>query len=325
MASPKLPRQRELLSPCIRPEFTQVGRSASGFFWGVPNEGNRANVAWNKATWRVDFGISSLWITRHLKMQFVLVVGLLCLKCVRWFFSPWSWGVIFCLNMFSNGVVTLPAGVSFVSFSSLWLFLKISSELVIKSSIGFSSLKMVIAQVLTPVIFFRQFSRLIVYLYQKDTLWNMFQKWSQRSRCLHRVVLEKKQPNGNAQINTGFFGLRTFVFQVLIDFYWFLARINSLQPGDIVLKLFRSRTLDQWEAKEPSGWHGEFVTSKNCPKPTPQKKNAQNQCFESLSGMKDCSGKFSYLANGQLSNFFGVTCLVGKQKFKLLFHGLLAE
>jgi len=31
---------------------------------------------------------------------------------------------------------------------------------------------------------------------------------------------------------------------VLIDFYWFLARINSLEPGDIVLKLFGSRPLD---------------------------------------------------------------------------------
>lgn len=62
--------------------------------------------------------------------------------------------------------------------------------------------------------------------------------------------------------------------KVLIDFYWFLARINSLQPGDIVLKLFGSRPWDLG----PMGSRGtqwmpwEFVTSKNCPKPPPQKK-----------------------------------------------------
>lgn len=62
--------------------------------------------------------------------------------------------------------------------------------------------------------------------------------------------------------------------KVLIDFYWFLARINSLQPGDIVLKLFGSRPWDLG----PMGSRGtqwmpwEFVTSKNCPKPPPKKK-----------------------------------------------------
>ena len=169
-------------------------------------------------------------------MQFVLVVGLLCLKCVRWFFSPWSWGVIFCLNVFFKWGGHTTSWCFFVSFFSLWLFLKISSELMInKSSIGFSSLKMVIAQVLTPVIFFRQFSRLIVYLNQK---------WSQRSRCLHRVVLGKKRTNYQCANSHGLFWTTNVCGKVLIDFYWFLARINSLKPGDIVLKLFGSRPLD---------------------------------------------------------------------------------
>lgn len=108
-----------------------------------------------------------------------------------------------------------------------------------KSSIGFSSLKMVIAQVLTPVIFFRQFSRLIVYLNQK---------WSQRSRCLSSCPWKK-----NNQLPMRKFTRTCLDYErlckVLIDFYWFLARINSLEPGDIVLKLFGSRPLDLFNGK----------------------------------------------------------------------------
>ena len=121
MASPKIPRQRELLSLCIRPEFTQVVEVCFRFFLGVPNKGNRANVTWNKATWRVDFG-DFISLKNEASEDAIRACGM---KCVRWFFSPWSWGVIFCLNMVSNGVVTLPAGVSLCSFllyDSFWRY-----------------------------------------------------------------------------------------------------------------------------------------------------------------------------------------------------------
>lgn len=60
MASPKIPRQRELLSPCIQPEFTQVGRSASGFF-GRSKEGDNGERGMKQGNLKGRFlGISSL-------------------------------------------------------------------------------------------------------------------------------------------------------------------------------------------------------------------------------------------------------------------------
>ena len=74
----------------------------------------------------------------------------------------------------------------------------------------------------------------------KKLLWNMFQNnlkdqgvYLIKSNCPLR---KQPMPNLHGPI------YRTFGRKVLIDFYWFLARINSLQPGAIVLKLFRSRT-----------------------------------------------------------------------------------
>lgn len=268
MASPKIPRQRELLSPCIQPEFTQVGRFVSGFFGAFQMRGTMANVAWNKATWRVDF-----------------------------------WDFISLNNeAFEDAIRACGRFVVFEMCSMILFTLKLRGDFLFECvfQMGWSHYQLVF---LCVVFFFMTLFEDIIRAHDQQVFNRFFQSQNGHRPGSHSsdffqailptdCLLEPKmiskikvstsscpwKKNNQCANSHGLVWTTNVCGKVLIDFYWFLARINSLEPGDIVLKLFRSRPLDLF-SRGTQWMPWKFLTSK---KTAPPPKKKRKKCPKSM-------------------------------------------